>query len=269
MTDTTLDRVQQALGYHFKDVLALRAALTHRSWSSEHHAPREQVERFGADNERLEFLGDSVLGVVVTEALWRRSPTAPEGVLSRFRSAVVNEASLADVATRTGVGLAMRLGRGEERTGGRSRPSLLADALEAVFGAVYLDGGFEAARAVVLLALTERIDRVVAQGVDDFKSTLQERLQASHKVTPRYRLVATFGPDHDREHEVELEADNIVVARGRGRSKKDAEQSAARAALESLDESARASGGSTGDSRPDATDGKIEPRVSGDDRSEP
>lgn len=255
MTDSNLDRVQQALGYHFKDVLALRAALTHRSWSSEHHAPKEQAERFGADNERLEFLGDSVLGVVITEALWLRSPNAPEGVLSRLRSAVVNESSLAEVATRTGVGLAMRLGRGEERTGGRTRPSLLADALEAVFAAVYLDGGFEAARAVVLLALSDRIDRVVAQGVDDFKSTLQERLQASHKVTPRYRLVATYGPDHDREHEVELEADSIVVARGRGRSKKDAEQAAARAALEALDTKSAESSG--------------EVSVSSDDRSEP
>jgi ribonuclease-3 len=234
MTDTHLERVQQALGYHFKDLHALRAALTHRSWSAEHHPPREQVERYGADNERLEFLGDSILGLVVTEALWHRSPGVAEGVLSRLRSAVVNESSLAEVAQRVLVGAALRLGRGEERTGGRTRPSLLADALEAVFAAVYLDGGFEAARAVVLLAIGERIDRVAAQGVDDFKSTLQERLQASHKITPRYRLVATYGPDHDREHEVELEADGVVVARGRGRSKKDAEQAAARAALDAL-----------------------------------
>jgi ribonuclease-3 len=207
MTDTTLDRVQQALGYHFKDTLALRAALTHRSWSSEHLGNKEQTERYGADNERLEFLGDSILGVVVTDALWHRSPGSSEGVLSRLRSAVVNEASLAEVATRTNVGAALRLGKGEERSGGRARPSLLADALEAVFAAVYLD----------------------------HKSTLQERLQASHKVTPRYRLVATYGPDHDREHEVELEAEGIVVARGRGRSKKDAEQAAAKAALEVMD----------------------------------
>lgn len=235
MTDSNLDRVQQALGYHFKDSLALRAALTHRSWSSEHAGNKEQKERFGADNERLEFLGDSILGVVITEALWHRSPGSSEGVLSRLRSAVVNESSLAEVATQTHVGAALRLGKGEERSGGRSRPSLLADALEAVFAAVYLDGGFEAARAVVLLVLGERIEKVVALGVDDFKSTLQERLQASHKVTPRYRLVATYGPDHDREHEVELEAEGIITARGRGRSKKDAEQAAARAALEMLD----------------------------------
>jgi ribonuclease-3 len=240
MTDSSLERVQKALGYEFRDPLALRAALTHRSWSSEHAPPREQCERYGADNERLEFLGDSILGVVITEALWRRSPDSSEGVLSRLRSAVVNEASLAEVATRTSVGAALRLGRGEERSGGRGRPSLLADALEAVFAAVYLDGGFEAARAVVLLALGERVERVLAQGVEDYKSALQERLQASHKVTPRYKLVATYGPDHDREHEVELEAESIVVARGRGRSKKDAEQAAAKAALEALENPASA-----------------------------
>jgi ribonuclease-3 len=234
MTDSKLDRVQQALGYRFKDLLALRAALTHRSWSSEHVPDKEQKERFGADNERLEFLGDSILGMVVADALWHRVPGSSEGVLSRLRSAVVNERSLAEVATRTHVGAALRLGKGEERSGGRTRPSLLADALEAVFAAVYLDGGFEAARSVVLLALGERIEQVVTLGVEDFKSTLQERLQASHKVTPRYRLVATYGPDHDREHEVELEAEGIITARGRGRSKKDAEQAAARAALEML-----------------------------------
>jgi ribonuclease-3 len=257
MTDTTLDRVQQALGYNFKDITALRAALTHRSWSSEHATPREQTERFGADNERLEFLGDSILGVVITEALWHKSPTSSEGVLSRLRSAVVNEASLAEVATRTQVGLALRLGRGEERSGGRGRPSLLADALEAVFAAVYLDGGFEAARAVVLLALGERVERVVSEGVEDFKSALQELLQASHKVTPRYRLVATYGPDHDREHEVELEAESIVVARGRGRSKKDAEQAAARTALETM------RGGSTGENARGSASG--EGRKEGDE----
>ena len=200
-----------------------------------HSSARAQVERFGADNERLEFLGDSILGVVVTEALWARAPTSAEGVLSSLRSAVVNEGSLAEVATVLHVGAALRLGRGEERSGGRGRPSLLADALEAVFAAVYLDGGFEAAREVVLRALRDRLDRVLSEGGKDFKSALQERLQASHKVTPRYRLVAAYGPDHDREHEVALEAEGIVTATGRGRSKKDAEQAAARAALAALD----------------------------------
>jgi ribonuclease-3 len=235
MTDSNLDRVQQALGYTFADVTALRAALTHRSWSSEHASDPGQVARFGADNERLEFLGDSVLGVVVTEALWSRSPTSAEGVLSSLRSAVVNEGALAEVATALHVGPALRLGRGEERSGGRTRPSLLADALEAVFAAVFLDGGFDAARAVVLRVLRDRLDRAIAEGAKDFKSALQERLQASHKVTPRYRLLAAYGPDHDREHEVALEAEGIVTATGRGRSKKDAEQAAARAALATLD----------------------------------
>jgi ribonuclease-3 len=233
--EEALPKICAALGYQFQNLALLRAALTHRSYAAEHGTPPGTPPGFGPDNERLEFLGDAVLGLVIAEALWARVPGAREGELSRLRAAVVNEAALADVAARAHVGEGMWLGRGEDRTGGRSRPSILADALEAVFAAVYLDGGLEAARGVITRALGARIDEVVTRGVHDDKSTLQELLQARHRITPRYAVVATYGPDHDREHEVELRAGDIVTARGRGRSKKEAEQAAARLALEALE----------------------------------
>lgn len=227
--------VTDAIGYEFRDPASLTAALTHRSHASEHGQLRAVPGTLGPDNERLEFLGDAILSMLVAEALWTRAPAAREGELSRMRAAVVNESSLADAALRAGVGEALRLGRGEQRSGGRTRPSILADALEALFAAVYLDGGVDAARSVVLRALGARIDEVAAGGVLDDKSLLQEILQARHRITPRYEVVATYGPDHEREHEVELRAGDVVAARGRGRSKKEAEQAAARAALEALE----------------------------------
>lgn len=235
-TDDPMSRVSKALGYEFRDLAPLRVALTHRSYTNEYGA-NAVSPRFGPDNERLEFLGDAVLGLVISEILWSRVPEAREGELSRLRAAIVNEASLAEAARQAGIGEALRLGRGEERGGGRTRPSILADALEAVFAAVYLDGGIDAARAVISRALAPRIDEVVTRGVRDFKTTLQELLQARHRITPRYEVVATHGPDHDRTYEVELRADNVVSARGSGRSKKEAEQAAARLALESLESS--------------------------------
>jgi ribonuclease-3 len=232
--DTIWARVQNALGYTFDDIGWLRVALTHRSWSAENTVSKLDQQRYGSDNERLEFLGDSVLGMVISEALWFRVSSSDEGAMSRLRASVVNEGSLAQVAVTLELGAALRLGKGEDRSGGRTRPSLLADAVEAIFAGVYLDGGFSAAKQVVLRVLSDRVDRVLSEGVVDFKSALQERLQASHKVTPKYRLVAQFGPDHDREHEVEIDAEGLVTGRGRGRTKKDAEQLAAKAALAAL-----------------------------------
>lgn len=236
--DLAMCAVVHALGYEFRDPGALVAALTHRSYASEHgqlHAPPGTL---GPDNERLEFLGDAVLSTLVAEALFTRAPAAREGELSRMRAAIVNEASLAEAAARVGLGEALRLGRGEARSGGRTRPSILADALEAVFAAVYLDGGQDAARSVVLRALGSRIDEVATVGAMDDKSMLQEILQARFRITPRYEVVATYGPDHEREHEVELRAGDVVSARGRGRSKKEAEQAAARVALEAIESAA-------------------------------
>jgi ribonuclease-3 len=247
MIDPPLRAVCDALGYTFRDVTLLTAALTHRSHASEHGLLRSAAGRIGPDNERLEFLGDAVISLVVAELVWERAPSAREGELSRIRAAVVNEASLAQTAVRMNLGDALRLGRGESRGGGRTRPSTLADAMEAVFAAVYLDGGYEAARGVVVNALGPNVDELVAGGVTDFKSKLQETLQGKHKITPRYEVVATFGPDHEREYEVELRAGDVVSARGRGRSKKEAEQAAARHALDALEESERAKDDSGGE----------------------
>lgn len=254
--EESLAKISASLGYEFRDVALLRAALTHRSYASEHGAGHGVPTAYGVDNERLEFLGDAVLGLVIAEALWTRVPSAREGDLSRLRAAVVNEAALAEAAARAHVGEGLRLGRGEHRTGGRSRPSMLADALEAVFAAVFLDGGLQAARGVILGILTERIDQVVTRGVQDDKSTLQELLQARYRITPRYELVATYGPDHDRQHEVELRAGDVVAARGRGRSKKEAEQVAARSALETLMSRGVAGTATGSDSDPSEPEGR-------------
>jgi ribonuclease-3 len=232
-----LRAAMDSIGYEFKDTALLVAALTHRSYASESGSLRTSTAPYGPDNERLEFLGDAVLSMLVAEALWTRAASAREGAMSRMRAAIVNEASLADAAAKAGLGDAMRLGRGEQRSGGRTRPSMLADAFEAMLASVFLDGGIDAARAVVARTLGSRIDEVAATGAQDDKSLLQEILQARHRITPRYELVAVYGPDHEREHEVELRAGSIVSARGRGRSKKDAEQAAARAALVALDQS--------------------------------
>jgi ribonuclease-3 len=251
MTDP-LRAVMDSIGYEFRDTAPLVAALTHRSYASEAGSLRASTDPYGPDNERLEFLGDAVLSMLVAEALWTRAAAAREGALSRMRAAIVNEASLADAAAKAGLGDALRLGRGEQRSGGRTRPSMLADAFEALLAGVFLDGGIDAARGVVLRTLGARIDDVAATGAQDDKSLLQEILQARHRITPRYEVVAVYGPDHEREHEVELRAGNVVSARGRGRSKKDAEQAAARAALAALEQVATTSPATTTDAGTDA-----------------
>jgi ribonuclease-3 len=230
-----------ALGHTFSNVVLLHEALTHRSAAFEASAGRRGKEL--RDNERMEFLGDAVLALVVSDALWRRAPRAVEGELTRMRAAVVNERTLARVATDLGLGEVLRLGRGEDRTGGRSKPSLLANALEAIFAAVYLDAGIDAARALIERLLAADLDevstRASTQGDErallDEKSLLQEIVQARHGVTPRYDVTGTEGPDHDRVWTVEVHAGEVVCARGSGRSKKAAEQEAARAARAILD----------------------------------
>lgn len=228
-------RLTAALQYTFKDDRLLALALTHRSAAFE--AARRRTSP-PAHNERLEFLGDSVLSMVVSEALFHRCPQASEGELTRMRAAIVNEACLAETAARLGIGEALRLGRGEERTGGRSKTSLLADTLEAVFAAVFLDaGGIDRAREVILQHLAETIERVT-QGSEthrDDKTRLQEILQAQRNVTPTYEVVGTEGPDHDRVWHVEVHG-GAIRARGQGRSKKAAEQDAAGNALRLLEE---------------------------------
>ncbi len=230
-----------ALGHAFGDPRLLAVALTHRSAAFE--AGGGKRARPLEHNERLEFLGDSVLALVVSDALWRRCPEATEGELTRMRAAVVNETRLADVAQRIGLGDALRLGRGEDRTGGRAKPSLLANTLEALFAAVYLDAGIDRAREVVLRLLGPCLDEVTATtSTRDQKTLLQEIVQARHNITPRYEVVDAVGPDHERVWHVEVSAGEIVRARGSGRSKKAAEQEAARAALEGIDGPPRVGG---------------------------
>ena len=234
MDKDLLTALQAALGVTLRDPTLLETAMTHRSAAHEGRAARRGHR--AADNERMEFLGDAVLSLCVSELLWRRLPEAREGELTRLRAAVVNETTLARLGTALGLGDTLRLGRGEARTGGRTKPSLLADALEATLAAVYLDGGLEAARGVVDRLLTPEIDVALTRATPDLddKTRLQELLQAKHALTPHYEVVRADGPDHHRTWEVEMIADPHLRTRGVGTSKKRAEQAAAGEALRLL-----------------------------------
>jgi ribonuclease-3 len=221
--------LEAKLGYTFQDTLLLERALTHKSYLNENPA----VGR--GDNERLEFLGDAVLGLVIGHLLMDRFPNLREGELSMTRAQIVSEPTLADVAAEIGLGEWLFLGRGEEQTGGRRKPSLLADAMEAVVGAVYLDSGFSAGHAVVARLFASRIERVASPGTTDFKTRLQERAQALRRETPRYTVTGEHGPDHDKVFEVAVLLGGREVARAGGKSKKEAEQRAAEQALSLLD----------------------------------
>lgn len=226
-----LKQLQEQLGYTFRDESLLRSALYHSSYANEHRA--EHV----LSNERLEFLGDAVLGFVTAEFLFRRFPDAPEGELTRTRAALVREESLFEVAQALGLGECLLLGRGEESGGGRSRPSILADATEAVFAAVYLDGGMEAARALIHRVLLEKGDIAVTESRRrDYKTELQELVQRKPHQVLRYALVGQSGPDHAKVFTVAVYLNDLPVGEGTGRSKKEAEQSAAAAALQALTE---------------------------------
>lgn len=218
------------IGYRFRDAELLQRALTHRSYSHERSADSEP------HYERLEFLGDALLGFLVADLLFKADPTAAEGDLSRRRQSVVRTSTLAAVARGIGLGEAIRLGKGEEGTGGRDKPSLLADVFEAVLGAVYLDGGIRAARAFVKRHLGERLRGAGGSGPAgyDAKTQLQELLQARLQRTPAYRIVSTSGPAHALHFEVEVSIDDRVLGRGSGTNRKRAEQQAAREALHEL-----------------------------------
>ena len=205
------------------------AALTHKSWANEHRGSGAE------DNERLEFLGDAVVDLLVSDWLMARFPAAREGELSKLRASVVDEPGLAAIGRALRLGELLRLGRGEELTGGREKASLLADATEAVVAAVFLDGGLAAAHRLIDPFLEEIHSRAAAGTLDrDFKTQLQELAQARFRASPRYRIVGSTGPDHAKVFEVEVEVPGGPSGRGSGRSKKEAEQGAARAAVESL-----------------------------------
>jgi ribonuclease-3 len=226
-----LAELEERLRHRFKDRSLLERALTHRSEAY------ERGDGAGASYERLEFLGDALLGFLVSDWLYRDDEGAAEGLLSRRRQSVVRSSTLAGVAARLGLGHAIRLGRGEERTGGREKPSLLADVFEAVLGAIYLDGGIRAARSFVRRELGEALRRTRGSHgtADDFKTRLQEKVQARLQVTPSYRIVSTAGPDHALDFVVEVRIGDRVFSRGTGTNRKRAEQAAARKALEHLE----------------------------------
>jgi ribonuclease-3 len=215
-------RLEEALGYQFRDVHLLEAALTHRSYASEEPEAR--------DYERLEFLGDAVLQLAVTDRIYADYPDMPEGQMAKLRAAVVNEEVLAGVAVRLDVGAYLRVGKGEEVTGGREKSSILSDVVEALFGAVYLEAGYSTAAGITLQLVAGEIDqRAHAPGVEDFKTRLQEVL-AKQGSKPQYR-VSDEGPDHDKVFHAEVMADGRLIGSGSGSSKKSAEQAAAEKAL--------------------------------------
>ena len=224
--------LEARLGYSFRDAALCETALTHRSWLNEVDLPGR------SDNERLEFLGDAVLALVVSDLVMRRFPARAEGDLTRVRAALVSEGGLARAATALDLGTWILLGRGEERTGGRSRPSILANALEALMGAVYLDGGLPPAATAAERLFEGALGDVDQHAKLDFKSRLQERAQALLQVPPVYSVVSAKGPDHDKRFEVAVLLGGREVARASGRSKKEAEQSAAAVALTTLDKGA-------------------------------
>lgn len=224
-------RLQEGIGYSFEDLELLRDALTHRSFVNErpHQARR--------DNERLEFLGDAIFGLAASALLWRQYPNASEGELTRRRADLVCEKGLATIARKLDLGSALRLGKGEEKSGGRDKPRLLASALEALVAAVYLDAGEQEAISVARALLAPYVDSPVP-GKSDYKSRLQEELQAKTKTPPVYTLVRSEGPDHERVFHVEVRIGDKRLGQGHGRSKLEAEQAAAKHALSELESGA-------------------------------
>jgi ribonuclease-3 len=224
-----LKRVERALGYTFGDKRLLYKALIHSSYINENQ--RDGIRH----NERIEYLGDAVLSLILSEYLFRRYPERWEGDLSLMRSWLVSESSLASVARRIGLPEYIYLGNGEAGTGGRERSALHADALEALIGSIYLDGGCGEAARVVLNLFKEKLDKVDAEKERiNSKNTLQYRLHAQYHADPEYQVVRTSGPDHMKKFEVVVQFDGKVLGHGEGYSKKEAEMNAASCALETL-----------------------------------
>ncbi|MBE7043258.1 MAG: ribonuclease III [Ruminococcaceae bacterium] len=213
------------LGYTFRRPELLREALTHSSYCNEHH-------KGAVCNERLEFVGDAVLGLVAGQYLYETYSNQAEGKLSKLRAAVVCEKTLAKLAREIGLGEQLLLGHGEDKTGGRNRDSVLSDAFEAVIAAIYLDSDLETVREWILSRLVPEIRLAVSQPARDYKTTLQEVLQKKSHAPLEYRIVSVTGPDHKREYTVDLFWKNKLLARGAAGNKKQAEQRAAKLALE-------------------------------------
>ena len=219
--------LETAIGYRFRDIQLLQNALTHSSYAN------ERWHNSLLSNERLEFLGDSILGMLVAEYLYRNFPDRPEGELTRMRADMVCEQTLAAAANKIGMGEHLLLGHGEERFGGRSRNSILADAMESVIAACFLDGGIQAALKVVQQFILVEVPVTRLHNVD-YKTQLQELVQQKKNQVLSYALVGESGPDHDKQFAVEVSLNGTVVGSGSGSSKKRAEQSAAASAIKKL-----------------------------------
>jgi ribonuclease-3 len=228
MHSDKLEQVQSILEYRFTDVTHLQQALTHPSFNN------EQESGVG-DYQRLEFLGDAILGMLLADTLFGRFPGADEGELSRYRAQLAEQGSLAGIARERGIGAFIRLGRGEEQSSGRDKDSILCDVLEALIAAVYLDGGLEAVRRIIVGLFDDLLDAPWGQmSSRDSKSELQEALSARSLPPPEYRLAEESGPPHDRQYRFMVLIEGRVAGEGQGRSKKTAQQAAATRALESL-----------------------------------
>lgn len=220
-----MKELEDKLEYHFKNPDYLKNALTHSSYANESRAA-------GGSNERLEFLGDSILGVVVADYLFRNFPDLPEGDLTKKRAALVCEKACCGFSQQLGVGKFLLLSHGEQNSGGRTRPSILADAFESILAAIYLDGGMEEARKFILRFILPLLQTAKPRTFKDYKTSLQEIVQKNPEETLEYVLTGESGPDHDKHFTVEVRLDNNAIGKGGGRSKKEAEQQAAREALE-------------------------------------
>ena len=226
--ETGLSEVQKNIAYPFQDPSRLEQALTHRSFTNEH------PELQGKNNERLEFLGDAVLNLSLSHLLIEQFPDLPEGDLSKIRAGLVNESHLAALALELRLGDYLLIGRGEEITGGRKKPSILADTLEAVLGAVYLDGGLGPVSEWVSRFFKSHLSDQEGLPIGDFKTLLQEYCQGKLKITPSYTVFREEGPDHKKVFFVEVRIRDQVISRGKGKTKKEAQQKAAQKALEGL-----------------------------------
>ncbi len=224
-----IKELETAIGYEFKDIRLLENALAHSSYANEH------FHNSLMSNERLEFLGDSILGMIVADHLYRNFPDRPEGELTRMRADMVCEQSLAVIAHQINLGDFLMLGHGEEQGGGRKRSSILADAVESVIAACYLDGGYDAALRFVRRFVLSDIPVVRYHNVD-YKTALQERVQQRKNQVLSYHLVGEEGPDHEKHFNVEVQLNGVQIGLGSGTSKKRAEQDAARTALEHMNE---------------------------------
>lgn len=223
-----LNEFESIIGYPFKDISILNNALTHSSFVA-------SKADFLEHNERLEFIGDSILSMVISLHLYSKCKNSPEGTLTRFRAGIVCEQSLYNAANNLKLGQYLLLSKGEENTGGRNRVSMLADAFEAVIAAIYLDGGLKKAKAFVLKNLEDTINASVENRIlSDYKSFLQEHVQKNNSGKLSYKLLREAGPDHDKTFEIALYLNNTMIGKGEGHSKKDAQQAAARDAIISL-----------------------------------